>query len=84
MKSGRGTLKVLLGEYGDYVVEKRARDLLQNLHQRLLSLAHDSGTWKRNARGVSVPLLLTLLLVFLRKMMWSADNWDRDQNLLWR
>ena len=74
VRGEKGTLKVLLGEYGGYVVEKRVKDLLQSLRQRLLSLAHGSGTWKRNARGTSVSLLLSLFLLLLRKRMWSADD----------
>jgi hypothetical protein len=75
-----GTLKTLLGDYGDYVVEKRAKDLLQSLRQSLLSLAHGSGTWRRNARGVSGSLL-SLLLPLLR--LWSADDWERELDFLW-
>lgn len=74
---------MLLGDYGGYVVEKRVKDLPQSLHQRLLSHAHGSGTWKRNARGVSVSLLSSLFLLLLRERTWSADDWNRDQNLLW-
>lgn len=75
---------MLLGESGGYAVERRAKDRLQSLHQKALSLAPGNGTWRRNARDVSESLLLSLFLLLLRERMWPADDWDLDQNPLWR